>query len=139
MCVAICAQSSAWRGVLHAASVLPVLAALLARAAEAAAAVEAEAAEAGAAAPTKGGGKGGDEPAGGDDAASGLLPLLTNVCLAANHCTIDVPPALSPQLPPFVRLLLPLLPPPPPPVAAATDAAADASDAEKATSPDPNP
>ena len=61
------------------------------------------------------------------------------MCLAANHCTIDVPPALSPQLPPFVRLLLPLLPPPPPPVTAATDAAADASDAEKAATPNPNP
>ena len=58
------------------------------------------------------------------------------MCLAANHCTIDVPPALSPQLPPFVRLLLPLLPPPPPPVAA-TDAATDADAEKAATRPSP--
>eukprot|EP00964_Phaeocystis_antarctica_P108619 scaffold73172_cov27-Phaeocystis_antarctica.AAC.1 len=42
MCLAICAQSSAWRGVLHAAGVLPVLAGLLSRAKEASAAAEAE-------------------------------------------------------------------------------------------------
>ena len=121
MCLAICAQSSTWRGVLHAAGVLPALADLLRRAAAEAAAEP----EGGEAAPTKG--KGGEADEGGEaGAAERMLPLLTNLCLATNHCVLDTPPALSRQLPPFVPLLLPLLPAPPEPEdEAAADAAAE--------------